>query len=223
LRYKFESKHNSTLDLSSYGEPNQTSKGSAFAVFSVVQHDTSGGKIVDVTIDSLFRDDGGATVQASASLGAELTASGRGATFHLYLRSGVISTMVSSMPDNLDVNAVSEALSILFPGVSPTAKVGTAHSDTTETGGGGSATTTRELSRWVKTAKDTLNAQVSFATSRNLGAELGIMSTKGSGTRQTIVDGKGVVVSGKSVMTSTGGMGDAHIQGTTTATLTRIP
>jgi len=158
LKYKFETKSITTVDLSAMGQANQTVETSAVAFFAVTLSDTTGGQLAHVVIDSLHFD-GGAMM---AMLPDSLLQLKPGTFFHLYLVDGKVRSGLTPSSTSLMAVQALPGVQMLFSGVRPNRPVGTTWVDTSvvdttmkvETGAADARMGSKTYTSWAVTARD---------------------------------------------------------------------
>jgi hypothetical protein len=129
-----------------------------------------------------------------------------------------------SVPTNLQANAVSGAIAMIFPSLPTGVAVGASWTDTTSSEVVPAIKSkSTEINQWTFVAQDTLRSRVTTTTVSDVGADMGTMTANASGTRQVIFDRSRSVSSATLTLTNSGVMGEIKITGNTRATLTRLP
>jgi hypothetical protein len=236
LHYKYESKNVTTVEV--MGQT-QDVPVEIFALLTTTMSDTTGGKIAHVVIDSVVFDDHGAMEQSLAMMPPEtaalMTASGKGAFFHLYLVDGKPRGAISPSAASVQSGSAGGAIPLIFPGLRPTAKTGDSWSDTTVTdtvlmNGAGHGKTTAVM-HWVVTSKGpdeaVLDGTVTTSATIDVGNGMGQMLLQSTGTQHVRLGADGAAREAASSLTMSGtmtmAMGDMTVKGTVTSTLTLIP
>ncbi len=120
MHYHFQTTAATTVDMSAAGGGSQDININSDARFSVTFSDTAGGQLAQIVIDSVTYDGGAMLAQAEAMLPPEATASGKGATLHVYVVGGAVKHVDASAPTNLQAQSVAEHCRCSSPGCAPT-------------------------------------------------------------------------------------------------------
>jgi hypothetical protein len=184
-KYRIDLKGEQVVDLSAFGQSEQHNQFGGVAFVTVQTQDTSGGRTIDVTLDSM-------RVDSASQLPQSMADSAKGSTWHGLLAangkiSGLKSTSRSAASAQLD-----GLLTLLFPRVKPGTKVGDAWTDTTDTqtDAEGSSMTVRTVTNYSATANEARNgakalridAAYSSSRSGTISNPQGQFSVDGTGT-----------------------------------------
>jgi len=123
-RFRIEQKTESKVDLSGFGQGEQTQNQSAVWFVSITYTDSAGGRVVHVVVDSL-RVDGGMMPIPQASID-----SARSTTFHGFLDGDWRLKSLSASQSSLLASQFESTLKMLHPSVRRGAPAGTRWSDT---------------------------------------------------------------------------------------------
>ncbi len=152
LKYRIDLKGEQIVDLSAFGQSEQHTQFGGAAFITVVAQDTSGGRTIDITLDSM-------NVDSASQLPQSMADSAKGSNWHGLLApngkiSGLKSTSKSTATGQLD-----GLLSLLFPRVKVGAKVGDSWSDTTDTqtDNDGSSISVRTVTNYSASGNETRN------------------------------------------------------------------
>jgi len=128
VRYKVAQKTESIVDLSAFGQGEQTQSMNATYFLSVSYSDSAGGRVVHAVLDSL-RVDGGMMPIGQAAID-----SAKGTTYHGFLDGdGKLQSLVPSKPSTLGAG-FEGTLKLLHPSVKRNARAGDKWSDSLDTG-----------------------------------------------------------------------------------------
>jgi hypothetical protein len=233
MHYRYESKASTTIDMSATGGGSQDIAITSMALLSVTVHDTAGGQLAEIVIDSVTYDAGEMMAQAAAILPPEATASGKGAVYHVYVVDGAPSHIENSAPKNLQALSAAGAVQLLFPGLRAGATSGARWTDTTTSdttmsiGAHGTVTT---ITAWTVSSQDGDSTIVDGNVSGNMNLQTGMtgqLDMANTGTRHVVLTAAGVARQASMLLRTTGSMTMGTtvipIRATSTATLTRLP
>lgn len=176
LKYKFETKSTTTVDLSAMGQGNQTVETSAVAFFAVTMSDTTGGQLAHVVIDSMHFDGG----EMMAMLPDSLLQLKPGTFFHLYLVDGKLRGAATPSNTSLVAAQAVPGIMMLFPGTKGDRPVGAVWVDTVkidstvkvEAAGAEAHMGSTTITTWTVTAREgtqqTLDATSKGTTTMNV-------------------------------------------------------
>ena len=233
VKYKFETKSTTTVDLSAMGQGNQTVETSAVAFFAVTMSDTTGGQLAHVVIDSMHFDGG----QMMAMLPDSLLQLKPGTFFHLYLVNGKLPNAVTPSHASLVAAQAVPGVNMLFPGTRGDRPVGAVWVDTVkidsivqvEAAGSEAHMGSTTITTWTVTARDG-NQQILDATSTG-STTMNVMGNEAQGTTSgkthLVMSPLGVVRAGtgetKTEMAMAMAGVTAQLSVVTTGTLTLLP
>lgn len=233
VRYHFQSTAATTVDMSAAGGGSQDINIASEAMLSVSFSDTTGGQLAHIVIDSVTYDGGAMMAQAAAMLPPEATASGKGATWHVYVVGGAVKHAESSAPTNLQAATVAAALPLLFPGLHSGVQTGDHWTDTTTSdttlsiGAHGKVTTITAWSVAVQSGDSTV---VDGAITGTMNMETGMtgqLAMANAGTRHVVALASGIARQATMTVNTTGSMTMGTtiipIRATVTSTLTQLP
>jgi hypothetical protein len=115
MHYKIVSKQSIDIDLSAMGQSVMNIVMTSTAFVAVNVSDTTGGKVVNVVVDSSSFD-GGAV---AAQLPPDFTASSTGAAFHLYLVNGKPSGPIAPVPVTIQAAQLASGIELILAGMRP--------------------------------------------------------------------------------------------------------
>lgn len=187
-RYKITETNHQVVDLSAFGQPEQTTHIVTSSFVTLVSTDSAAGRALKLTIDSIHID----SVESAQPIPREMFDSVRGVVATGFLPADGKVTGLAGQGDRgaMAVNL----LRSLFPRMAPRAKVGDHWTDTTETTGMGSgilsAASIRRVTNWAVSGEETVNGakarKVDGAFSQSVSGEnesgQGTMSIDGTGT-----------------------------------------
>lgn len=203
-KYRLESKTETTIDLSAFGQGTQDQILGVTAWIGLTISDTTGGRIVHILVDS-------AKVDGTLPLGPESADSAKGGTIHGYLdTTGHVKNLTSTPNASLIMGQIQAVVgSVLFPRARAHMKAGDTWMDTTETtntNNGANLKTTASVNYTAGAAESVagqggtrLNADVSLTISGTLENPMaGTMETSGSGTGKAsfVIGSAGQVLAG---------------------------
>ena len=233
LKYKFETKSTTTVDLSAMGQGNQTVETSAVAFFAVTISDTTGGQLAHVVIDSLHFD-GGAMM---AMLPDSLLQLKPGTYFHVYLVDGKVRNGMTPSSTSLVAAQAVPGIQLLFPGLKLDRPVGSTWVDTVvidstvkvETSAAEVHMGSKTYTAWTMTARDgdklTFDATSKGTTTMNLMGN--DMQGNTTGKSHLVLSSLGMIREGtgetKTDMAMELGGSTAQLTVVVTGTLTRLP
>jgi len=126
-KYRIETKNETTVDLSAFGQPSQQINIGLVSWVAVTLSDTSGGRIVHLVVDSM-RYDGGAPMISQATAD-----SAKGGVLHGFVDpSGRVKNLTQQPGNNAFLADVQGVIHSFFPRVKVGAKSGDGWSDTVE-------------------------------------------------------------------------------------------
>jgi hypothetical protein len=169
-KYRIDTKSQSTIDLSAFGQPAQEQNVGLISWVAVTLTDTTGGRVLNVVVDSL-KYDGTVPIEAAA------LDSVKGATLHgLVEPSGRIKDLTANPRGSLVLAQIHGVMNGFFPRMKDRVKAGESWTDTTEV-----ANTTGGANTKIK-------MQTSYAAS---GSEMvsGVRATKITSTYTSTVTG----------------------------------
>jgi hypothetical protein len=203
-KYRLESKTQTTIDLSAFGQGAQEQVLGMTAWIGLTFSDTTGGRIVHIVVDS-------AKVDGTAPIGPESLDSVKGGAIHGFLdATGHVKNLTSTPNASLLMGAVQGVVtSVMFPRARAGMKAGdvwTDTSETTNTTNGSNLKTKASVNYTVGAAESVvgqngtrLTADLSLTVSGTLESPMaGTMETTGSGTGQGsfVIGSAGQVLSG---------------------------
>lgn len=204
-RFTVAEKNHQVVDLTSVGQPEQTTDIQTTTYITLTSTDSAGGKSVKVVIDSIHPD----SISAQG-FDPSMLDSLRGLTATAWVAANGRIDNVKS--DSTKGGQAVNVLRALFPRMDPRAKVGDRWTDTTEVHGQGggmmTGTTTKRITNWAVTAEQTVAGvkarKVESAFSQSVSGEVqgpqGAMALDGSGTGTSTYlvapDGRNVGVTG---------------------------
>lgn len=208
-RYRLESKTETTIDLSAFGQPAQDQVLGLTAWFGMSFSDTTGGRIVRVVVDS-------AKLEGTLPLGPESADSAKGGIVTGFLdATGHIKNLTSTPAASLVMGQIQAVIgSVMFPRAHPGMKVGDAWVDTmetTNTSNGANLKTRASVNYTAGIAESVageggtrLNADLAITVSGTLENPMaGTMETSGSGTGKAsfVIGSTGRVLAGNATST----------------------
>jgi hypothetical protein len=138
--FKISAKTTTVVDLSAMGQPSQNVIMTVGGFVSATTTDSAGGVVASIVVDSNTFDAG----EFTAALPAEMTASAKGAVFHVFLVNGRAAAAVSTTPTTIQAAQLLAGVELLLAGLRPrTANeswVDTAKTDTTVAQGSAAGT-----------------------------------------------------------------------------------
>jgi hypothetical protein len=146
LRYRIVTRTNTDIDLSAAGQGSQTIALVSTTFVTVNVSDTTGGRLVNIVVDSSAFD-GGAI---AAQLPAELLADPKGATFHLFVVNGKSKSSILPAPMSVQAAQAAGGIELLLTGLRRL-KAGDTWIDTTmsDTTAAGASAKGSRVSTWT--------------------------------------------------------------------------
>ena len=193
MKYRIDLKGEQVVDLSAFGQSEQHTQYGGVAFITVVAQDTTGGRTIDITLDSM-------NVDSASQLPQVMADSAKGSNWHgLLAPNGKISGLKSSSK-SVAAGQLDGLLGLLFPRVKMGAKIGDAWTDTTDTqtDNEGTSISVRTVTNYSASGNETRNGtkalriDAAFSSSRTgtINNAQGQMTLDGTGV------GKGTYVLG---------------------------
>lgn len=187
-RYKVTETNHQVVDLSAFGQPEQTTHLVTSYWITVTSADSAGGRALKLVVDSAHGD----TVISAQPIPPEIFDSARGLTATAWLApSGALEHLAGVGERGVQA---ANLLKALYPRLKPQAKNGDKWTDTTESTGLGSGmfgnAQIRRVTNWAMNGEETVNGtkarKVDGAYSQSISGETesgqGTMSVDGTGT-----------------------------------------
>lgn len=227
VKYRFESKNVTAVDLSAMGQGNQNAETSAVVYLAVTMSDTVGGQLAHVLIDSMNFDAG----PMAGMLPDSLLKFKPGTFFHLYVVNGKIKGDVIPSSMNLASAQATQGVAMLFPGIGHNRSVRNSWVDTLARDStiNGAKVATKSYTRWSVTGKEgdslLLDATSTGTMAMNVMGQDVLATT--AGTQHLVVPAAGTVREGSSETKMQMGMTMAgntvQMSVVQTSKLTRLP
>lgn len=184
-KYRIDTRNETTVDLSGFGQPSQQVNFSLVSWIAVTLSDTTGGRLVHVVVDSM-RYDG--TVPQISQATAD---SAKGGVLHGFVDPNGRIKNLTARPDNVFLSDVQGALHSFFPKVKAGAKSGEGWSDTVEVTNtaSGANLTSKFLINYTAAGQENVSGMVALKlTSANTATISGTLQNPQAGTME--VEGK---------------------------------
>ncbi|HEY4321061.1 MAG TPA: hypothetical protein VGM77_07755 [Gemmatimonadales bacterium] len=225
MHYHIEAKTVSKVDVSAMGQGVVTQTVSTTAQITVTMHDTAGGRLADIVVDTATFD---APNASSSGVPPEMIANPTGTTFHIYVVDGKVKGSAVPSTKTLGSAQIAAAMGLMFPGAKPTAKAGESWVDSV-TADSSQGTSGQSVVHWSSAAGSdgelALNGASSGSATVNAAGAPMQMTATGKEEISTVPGGPShrgnVQLNAHGTMTMSGA--SIPIDVTTTTTLARIP
>jgi hypothetical protein len=197
-KYQIETRNETTVDLSGFGQPSQQVNFGLVSWVAVTLSDTAGGRVLHVVVDSMKYD--GTAPQVSQATAD----SAKGGVLHGFVDPNGRVKNFTARPENIFLSDVQGVLHSFFPKVKTGAKSGEGWSDTVEVtnNSNGANVTSKFLINYTAAGQESVSGIAALKlNSANTATLSGTLENPQAGTME--VDGK-VTGSGTSLVAADG-------------------